>query len=219
MYCSHCGQAEPDNMRFCTFCGGKLKPESPVSSNLKSGLIGFSAKISDPAFARYVKHANLWSAIFSGILAIVAVIGFTVAGEVGSEMENPESMFIGLGIGGMFLGIALLQILGRKRSRTWDGTVVDKSVEEKRKKDGTYYIEYAFVVREDSGKEHCHTAEDDDTRYNYFQIGDRVRHHAGLNSYEKYDKSKDRVIFCNACGDIWEIEEDTCPRCKCPLLK
>lgn len=219
MYCSHCGQSEPDNMRFCTFCSGKLKPESPVSSNLESGLIGFSAKINDPAFARYVKHANLWSAIFSSILAIVAVIGFTVAGEVGSEMENPESMFIGLGIGGMFLGIALLQILGRKRSRTWDGTVVDKSVQEKRKKKGTYYIEYAFVVREDSGKEHCHTAEDDDTRYNYFQIGDRVRHHAGLNSYEKYDKSKDRVIFCNACGDIWEIEEDTCPRCKCPLLK
>jgi len=28
----------------------------------------------------------------------------------------------------------------------------------------------------------------DDTLYKYFQIGDRVRHHGGLNSFEKYDK-------------------------------
>lgn len=219
MHCPHCGKAGPRNMRFCTYCGGKLNQDSPASSKLKPGLVGFSAKINDPAFSRYVRHANLWSAIFSGMLAVAAVIGFTIAGEVGTDMENPESMFIGLGIGGMFLSIALLQILGRKRSRTWDGTVVDKSVKEKVKKDGTDYVEYAFVVREDCGREHNHTAEDDDTYYNYFQIGDRVRHHAGLNSFEKYDKSQDSVIFCNACGDIWDIEEDTCPRCKCPLLK
>lgn len=219
MHCPHCGEAGPENAHFCTFCGGKLSQEAPTSSKAKSGLIEFSPKINDPAFARYVKHTNLWSAIFAGVLAVVAVIGFTVYGEIGSEMENPEAMFIGFVIGGMFLSIALLQILGRKRSKTWDGTVVDKEINYGRDKNGRDYTEYVVVVEDERGKKYCSIVKNDDTRYNYFQIGDRVRHHAGLGTYEKYDKSQDRVIFCNACGDIWDIEEDVCSRCKCPLLK
>lgn len=215
MHCPHCGEAGPENTSFCAFCGSRLKPEQPA----KPGLVGFSPKINDPAFARYVRHANLWAVIFTGMLAIIAVIGFTVAGEVGSEMENPESMYIGFGIGGMFLSIALLQILGRKKSRTWDGTVVDKEINGGRDKNGRDYTEYVVVVEDERGKKYCSIVKDDDTCYNYFQTGDQVRHHAGLNSYEKYDKSQDSVIFCNACGDIWAIEEDVCPRCKCPLLK
>ncbi|CQR74101.1 hypothetical protein SOV_22200 [Sporomusa ovata DSM 2662] len=219
MQCPHCGETCPENEHFCTFCGGRLKPESPTSSKFKARPVGFSSRINDPAFARYVRHTNLWSAIFAGMLAVAAIIGFTIAGEVGSEMENPESMFIGLGIGGMFLVIALLQIMGRKKSRTWDGTVVNKEINYGRDKNGRDYTEYVVVVEDERGKKYCSIVKDDDTRYNYFQIGDRLRHHAGLNSYEKYDKSQDSVIFCNACGDIWDIEEDVCPRCKCPLLK
>ena len=63
------------------------------------------------------------------------------------------------------------------------------------------------------------TAEDDRTVFDYFQVGDRVRHHAGLNSYEKYDKSHDSIIFCNACATLCQISDDVCWRCKCPLLK
>ncbi len=61
--------------------------------------------------------------------------------------------------------------------------------------------------------------EDDDTLYNYYRIGDRVRHHAGLNSYEKYDKTRDSIIFCAACATLCDIGDDVCYRCKCPLLK
>ena len=209
MRCLHCGETVAQKLQFCTFCGEKRK----------SALIGFSSKISDPAFARYMKHANLWSFIFALVLAAVAVIGFTVAGEVDEEMQNPESLLIGVVIGSMFVGIALLQIVGRKQSKTWDGVVVDKEINCKRHKNGRAYTEYVIVVEDEYGEKYCSITRDDDTRYNYFQIGDRVRHHGGLNSYEKYDKSKDSVIFCNACGDIWDIEEEVCPRCKCPLLK
>ena len=52
-----------------------------------------------------------------------------------------------------------------------------------------------------------------------YHIGDRVRHLAKLNSYEKYDKTKDSIIFCIACGTLCDIADDTCCRCKCPLLK
>ncbi len=191
--------------------------------------IGYSKRINDPAFALYLKNTKRWASIFSLILALGAIIGFYIYGETSSEMDNPQALFIGLGIGGMFILIAIYSIIGRKRSKTWDGVVVYKTIVEKNRRQSTgsgdndyyikYYTEYKVIIRDERGKNHDITAEDDDTLYNYYQIGDKVRHHAGLNSYEKYDKTKDSIIFCNACATLCDIEDDICPRCKCPLLK
>lgn len=190
-------------------------------------LTGFSSRIQDPAFSRYISNTNRWSAIFSFILALAAVTGFYIYGESSREMNNPEALFIGLGIGTMFLVIAIFQIISRNKSKTWDGYVVDKKYEQKRRKvhsgqDDYYwqeYMLYSVLIKSDSGKIHSLSAEDDDTVYNYYQIGDRVRHHAGLNSFEKYDKTRDTIIFCNACATLNNIHDDYCYRCKCPLLK
>ncbi|HYG60889.1 MAG TPA: hypothetical protein VD902_22655 [Symbiobacteriaceae bacterium] len=188
----------------------------------------YSDKINDPAFARYLQNSNRWSAMFSFILAAIAITSFYVAGEMGvSDLANPEALYIGLTIGCMFLAIALYQIRSRMSSKTWDGQVVDKRIEQKRRKreagNNDYYWQeyllYTVFVRSDSGKLHTLTAEDDDTVYNYYAIGDRVRHHGGLNSYEKLDKSGDAIIFCNACASLNDINEDYCHRCHCPLLK
>jgi hypothetical protein len=189
-----------------------------------SNRIGYSPKIDDPAMAGYVKNSNRWSAIFALIIAIAAVAGFYIAGETGSEMENPESLYIGLGIGSMFLLIAIFQIAGRLNSKTWDGIIVDKKAVKKRRRikdDDSIkeYIEYTIFIRNNNGKTRTSSADDDDTLYNYYQIGDKVRHHKGLNSFEKYDKSKDSIIFCNACASLNHIDDDFCFRCKCPLLK
>ncbi|MPN17241.1 hypothetical protein SDC9_164592 [bioreactor metagenome] len=105
--------------------------------------------------------------------------------------------------------------------------MTDKKVEKKRRKkstgDNDYdwedYTVYNVFIRSDSGKLHTIRVENDSTVYNYYQMGDRVRHHPGLNSYEKYDKSKDDIIFCAACASLNDIGNDFCTRCKCPLLK
>ncbi len=142
-------------------------------------------------------------------------------------MDNPQALFIGLAIGGMFVTIALFQIISRGRNKTWDGIVAYKIVKKKQRRrnagNNDYYDEkyLAFVVsiKSDSGNIVDLTAEDDDTVYNYYQVGDRVRHHGGLNSFEKYDKSKDDIIFCNACATLNDINDEYCFRCHCPLLK
>lgn len=226
MYCLNCGAQVSESTSFCPACGGEIKQATQASQLV--GLSGFSPLISDPAFAKYIKNSNRWAVIVSLILAVVAIIGFYIAGAVGAEgMNNPQSLYIGFGIGSMFLLIALFQILGRKNSKTWDGTVEDKKIKKKTKRhdygnDNVQYedyLEYSVVVRSDQGKRHTIKSNDSDTLYNYYQIGDRVRHHAGLNSYEKYDKTGDRFIPCNACGTLCDIKEDICFRCKCPLLK
>ena len=188
--------------------------------------VGYSDRIHDPAFKRYLRHTSYWSLLFAGILAVVVIVGSFIYGETSSEMDNPQALYIGLGIGGMFVSIALLTILGRARSRTWDGVVVDKYVRRRTRRersgDNTYevpYTEFGVVIRDQRGKNHTVTADDDDTLYEYYQVGEHVRHHKGLNTLEKYDKSRDSIIFCNACSSKNDIEDDKCFRCGCPLLK
>ncbi|MDX9872116.1 MAG: zinc ribbon domain-containing protein [Clostridia bacterium] len=237
MYCPQCGAQLPENTNFCSNCGVRQDmtaataapaPEEALQRN--SSLIGWSDKINDPAFDQYLKNTNRWAAIFAVLLAVVALIGFTIAGEMGVDnMENPQAFFYGLGVGGMFILIAVFSIIGRKKSKTWDGTVVDKTIKKKRRKQSTGsdnndfywvdYMEYVVLIQSIDGKTHRITAENDDTQYNYYQIGDLVRRHRGLNSYEKYDKSGDDIIFCNACATLCDINDETCFRCKCPLLK
>jgi len=219
LHCENCGAKSPEGAGACPACGG-------INRAPRDGR-GFSPRINDPAFAKYVKNTNRWSALFALILAAAAVIGFYIYGESSDEMGNPGALFIGLAIGGMFLLIALAQILRRKGSKTWDGTVVDKKVRTKTDKQ-TYgeddvqyhkYLLYSVVIRTDQGKRHVLKWKDNDTLYNYYKVGDRVRHHAGLNSCEKYDKTGDAFIPCSACGTLCDIRADFCPRCKCPLLK
>jgi len=221
MYCKHCGAALPENIRFCSGCGAQIAQVPDSHHHEGGGHVGYSDNIHDPAFARFIKSNIRWSVVFLSVLAVAAVVGFFIFGEE-----------IGLGIGAMFLLSALFTIItARKGSKTWDGVVVDKTAERKREtrrqstgsgkfqQYDTSYTEYSVLIKDERGKIHSITVRNDDTRYNYFQVGDRVRHHGGLNSYEKYDKSRDSIIFCNACTKLCDINDDICSRCKCPLLK
>ncbi len=231
MYCANCGKSINEEEKYCATCGIELD-KAPQEKKVDSisddkNLLGFSRKINDPAFKKYVKNSNNYAVIFTMSLALIAVIGFAVAGERGwDNMENPQSIYIGMGIGGMFISIGLLQILGRKRSKTWDGVVQDKSTKRKTRKRGSGddirykdYVEFKVIIQSEQGKIHEIIAEDDDTLYNYYQIGDKIRHHGGINSYEKYNKTGDSFILCNACGSLCDIKDEFCFRCKCPLLK
>ncbi|MDD4169322.1 MAG: zinc-ribbon domain-containing protein [Desulfotomaculaceae bacterium] len=226
MLCPHCGVESEQSVRFCISCGSAM-PEMAGKDPVRKTLTGYSPLINDPAFASYIKNSKRWSYIFASILALIVIVSFYIYGEASVEMDNPEALYIGLVIGGMFLAIALLQSLGRNRSTTWDGVVVDKQIEEKRRKrrsgnNDDYWEPYAIfnvVIKKDNGKLYTLRTEDDDTKFNYYKIGDKVRHHGGLNSIEKYDKSGDDMIFCNACASLNDIKDDYCFRCKCPLLK
>lgn len=227
MYCEQCGSLIEASSAFCSVCGRKVSVSENVLPKHAKLQPGYTNRINDPAFAKYLKQSNKWASLFSFILAVIAFVGFSIAGALGLDgLENPQAMYIGLGIGGMFILIALFQIIGKKRSKTWDGLVINKTHKLKREKvgsgDDTYWKQvmvYKIHLKEASGKKHIIKHRDNQTVYDYFHKGDAVRHHGGLNSYEKYDKSNDSIIFCLACGHLHTIDEDICSQCKCPLPK
>ena len=176
--------------------------------------MAYSLKIHDPAFDRFIKNTRDYRYQFAFGLAIVAIIGFYLYGEFSDEMDNPEALYIGLGIGGMFFLIGLFSAFSGKKEPTWDGEVVEKEIlEVKGKSVFVIYIEDAYKKR------HGIRSENDATLYDYYRIGEKVRYHGKLKTYEKFDKSGDDIIFCNACSFMHDIEEHICRNCGCPLLK
>ncbi len=233
MYCSKCGAFLSDSVRFCGACGaaqlpvppaaGMVVPQSPHPGSTM-GLVGFSARISDPAFDKYRKNSKRWALLFSLILFVAACIGFPIYGNASGEIDFPRSLYYGMGIGGMFVVIALIQTIRQGRDRTWDGTVTDKTAVRKTRQDNDgsghqHYMEYTVVVRRDDGRTKRHRSTNTPGLYNYLRTGERVRHHKGFYVYEKYDKSQDAEIMCVACGKMNSVLADTCERCKCPVLK
>lgn len=221
MFCQNCGAKIEEGTSFCNMCGNAVV--SSQKEDKQNSLIGFSTKINDPAFESYKKKSIAWSFIFSGILAIIAIIAFPIYGNASGDIDWPYSLLYGFGIGGMFVMIALLQTLKKKFEKTFDGVVTYKDSYILRKRSRNGHVDYSTIyiikVKKDSGGVKKHKWRNIPGPYNYYNVGDRVRHHKGFYYYEKYDKSKDTQIMCAACMSFHDINKDICPKCKCPLLK
>ncbi len=189
----------------------------------KSNLVGYSDKINDPKIAEVLKKINSSGAVFTLIMAVLAVIGFTIAGamEVGG-FELPFAFYMGLGFGALLLVIAFFQKIKAKKDITWEAVITDKTVKEptySERQRGHLQAEYIIHFSLDNGKNKRANYTED--LFHYFKVGERVKHHAGTPEHilEKFDKSNDSVIYCVACTSKNDIEKDICYRCKCPLLK
>jgi len=221
MICPKCGTKTGGGDSFCSNCGATL--ESPITDSEIIEHVGYSPRISDPAFEKYQKKSVAWSFIFSGILFIIAIIGFPIYGKSSGDIAWPTSLLYGFLIGGMFVAIAAGQTLRKKLDKTWDGVVEYKDAyrQKTRSDNGNVYYENVYVlkIRKESGKLKTHRWRNTPGLYSYYNLGDKVRHHKGFYMYEKYDKSKDPKILCAACMAMVDAEKDKCPRCKCPILK
>lgn len=231
MFCQNCGAKLQDGaVRFCPDCGAavaqgtasKSQPSDAERQESKTTPVGFSSKINDPSFAAYRKKSSQWAFLFSGILAVIASISFPIYGRISGDIDWPNSLFYGIGIGTMFLFIAFVQTMKSRLDKTWDGVVTYKNMYEEIYRGGKHTSRrtvYIIKVQKDSGGIKKLKWRDAPGPYGYYNVGDRVRHHRGFYYFEKYDKSHDSIIMCAACLTMCDIDKDVCPRCKCPLLK
>ena len=153
----------------------------------------------------------------------VFLVGFTIAGFAVEEMEPIEGILIGAALALMTLIIFLVRMAKMKKP-FWEGTVTDKKAKRKTDTDdegntSRDYVQYTVIITGVDGGKRKLSANDNRVWYDYLQIGERVRFHPNLSTYEKFDKSRDGYLMCNVCGKRCEISEDVCHFCKSPLFK
>jgi hypothetical protein len=222
MICQHCGAKITQGATFCADCGIPVERPAQDSRAHPTGLIGWSARCNDPEILAAAQK-NKKSAIgCAWIFTLLFPVGFLIAGLLIDELPLVEAVVIGAGLGVMMLFINLLRIRDMKKP-VWEGVVTEKYQKERREYDRednvSYYTEFVLVMRKDTGKKIRLFHKNRRELYDYFAVGDRVRFHTAFNTYEKYDKSKDKIIYCNVCSMTNPITNDRCKRCKNPLFK
>ena len=187
-------------------------------------LVGWSDVANSPEMVETIKKNRRSAMGWTWVFTLLFPVGFLIAGLLSHEVPLNEALIIGIGLGLLILAINLWRIAGMKKP-VWDGVVM-KKVEKKRYKrdndDGSSqsYMEYIVLIRTERGKKkRIVERQRGRDMYDYLDVGDRVRYHPALETYEKYDKSKDQVIYCNVCRLRNSIRNDRCDRCKNLLFK
>lgn len=237
MFCENCGTKLQEDAVFCSNCGAKIQKSQPtatisndqhvIQNTVSSNLVGFSDRCNHPEILAAAKSNRRSAMGCMWVLVFVPLIGFPIAGMLMDDFPFGESVIIGVGIAVIML---IVNILGLRRSKKpmWEGVVVNKYSKEKQRhnrtndESDTYttYTEYNTVIQINTGKKKT-IVERDSQRdmYDYLSVGDRVRYHPTFGTYEKYDKSKDRMIYCNVCMMMNPIGNDRCKRCNNLLFK
>jgi len=224
-FCRHCGARLDGDAMFCANCGAALQPSAPAAPPAAAApQIGFSALSSHPEIlAAAIKNKKtsrgcLW------VLVLVPLIGFPLAGLLLDDMPLGEAVIIGVGIALVMLVVNLVA-MHNARKPPWEGTVVSRDKKKKQDRDKssdtyTSYMEFTTCIRTDTGKKKRIVERDSGRHmYDYLAVGDRVRFHPVFGTYEKYDKTHDRIIYCNVCSMMNPIENDRCSRCSNLLFK
>jgi len=187
-----------------------------------SNLIGWSKRSNHPEILAAAQKNKKSAVGCMWALTLLFPIGFLVAGLFVEEMPLNEAIIIGVGLGLLMLVINLIRIRDMKKP-IWEGVVTEKFHKDKSEHNNddniSYYVEYTLVIRTTTGKKHRIVNRDRREMYDYFEIGDRVRYHPTFSTYEKYDKSKDKIIYCNVCSKMNPIVNDRCERCNNLLFK
>lgn len=236
MFCTNCGEALVKDAVFCTNCGTRIlnagaDRDGQAMPAPESGFPNFPVRA---GFSGYCNHPEILEAARKNrktgigclwVLTLVPLIGFPVAGLLVEDLPFTEAVVIGVGIA-LVMFIVNLFALRRASRPMWEGVVEDKTRKERSERrssedsNDSTYIEYTTVIRTQDGKKKTIVEKDSGNHmYDYLSVGDRVRYHPAFGTYEKYDKSKDRIIYCNVCSMMNPIKNDRCKRCDNLLFK
>ena len=211
------------NTKFCNNCGKEQSQYNQMNKAVKR--VGYSSNIHDRSIAKYIKSTRGTARWFVLMVAIVFPVAFYIYANISDEIASTEALLYGVVLALMYLVFAMVVTKKKATSKTWDGVVANKKIAERSKHqvtmDSPYNIAtyYEVIIKGDHGESHTIRSESDVTAFNYFDIGDRVRFHGGLNSIEKFDKTGDEIVFCNGCHQVNDINVDYCTRCNLLLLK
>lgn len=241
MFCDACGTKIPLNSRFCPECGHSLEEMDgqKAAAAMSAAEVerkqparernGFANLRDYPELTRHLKKSRKIGKVAAVLMSVAPFIGFVLYASLTGEMEMEEAVMVGAGVSGIFMIFSISFALKEKsRQVSWEGTVIDKKIEKRREKVTEYdetrmaMVEHRMItIQKDGGsKPEKHDFGGNEPVFNYYKVGDRVRHIPGAFHFEKYDKTGDDEVICVMCGGLYDMEGDTrCSLCRLPLLK
>ncbi len=222
MGCPVCGTNLNGTPSFCPACGTNL-----TFSKTQILPVGFSQIYLDPEIttaARKKRKSDLGCIL---IFILLPLLGFPLAGLLVEDMPLNEAIIIGVSLATLVLVASLLKLATRTKTM-WEGVVIDQKQQQKHRRatgssgERIYesYTSYTTVIRTDQGRKKTIVEKGSNNHmYDYLNVNDRIRYHPDFATYEKYDKSKDNIIYCNVCSLLNPINNKRCRRCDNLLFK
>lgn len=217
-FCTQCGNRLSGKNKVCRSCGFDITADKPYGdrSAIGAGGTGWSDAVNDYRFAGYQGNRRTYITIFTLILVIAIPTFLLLSGDLSLDSEGITVMAV---LSAMFLAIALYSMKNtRKKGLEWTGTIEDKRDYYRSKNNHQSNV---IMVRAENGRIIELPMGDNIVLYEYFKVGDRLRNHnrPNLRAIEKYDKSRDEILFCPSCGTLCDTRDNYCKSCGSPLLK
>ena len=190
----------------------------------QTSLVGWSLHSRDPEILKIAENKRRLATGSALVLFIIFPLGFLVATLFVKEVFSNERLIISL-IPGAIMFIINNIYIKRLNNPIREGIVTSKFQKERRKyikSDGCFrfHTKFSVVIKTKDGTVKCIDEKDNNREmYDYLSVGDRVRYYPIFNSFEKYDKSNDNIIYCNICRMKNSIKQDHCTHCKNLLFK
>lgn len=198
-----------------------IKGTVPATSSQLNPLIGFSSRLKfDDKFALALKPYKKKYGLISGLLIPTPIAVMSLAATSAGVSPGRAGLMAFL-LTSFFTVSHVISVSKHDLFKFWNGSVFAKTVEKRYDKYGIEFNAYVLKIRTDRGKvQEIIEKEDALKYYDYFEIGDRVRHYPFLNNYyEIYDKTKVKYVFCPVCGTRNDISKELCENCGLSLIK
>lgn len=190
---------------------------------------GFADLLQYPELTQFLKKSRKIGKFAVLIMSVAPLTGFLLYASITGNMDINEAIMVGTIVSTIFMFFSIsFAIKEKSRQGTWTGSIIDLKREKIYEKVKQYNevrnvrVEHNIMTirREDRSKTVVHDFGGSEDIFNYYKVGDRVRHIDGAFHLEKYDKTGDEEVICVMCGGLYDIDHDAkCSFCKLPLLK
>ena len=196
--------------------------DTPSKKNISR--VGFSKVVSSPLFLSKLREYNLKIFIISLFFIPLPIVFLMIYSNFEPDFGTSDAIKYGLLLSALFSFFLLIIYLQRAYGKPWEGVIVYKDVEQRRRKRNKYSYEYydVYVLKISTDSGSSRTIEEysqSDYYYSHFNVGDRIKYHPSIGYYEKYDKTNDYELLCPFCSTVTSIEKSQCKKCGTPLIK
>ncbi|MDO4542114.1 MAG: hypothetical protein Q4C00_04715 [Bacillota bacterium] len=180
--------------------------------------VGYSDKINNQEFKKFKPKDISVLSLPALCMAPVSIVVFMFLAFFSILRWTAALILSGI-LGLVFVALFYLFSIIKKDVKPIDAVLSEKKRLRKKGSTDKKDTVYLLVFEEKNGTEKKVNVTDRRELFSYYQPGEVVRFHPGLEFPEKKQKIFDDKLVCVSCGRLSDVLVDRCQHCHLPLLK